>query len=219
MAVRRNFPYVWVTWVSKLMSGEDFCEWAHWFKANHEGNSYDKVPSDFNTARWQLVHTELVNKTRHEYESIGYKVSVQHQNLLKLKGNSALLSGIPDLLAVKDTDVVVMDVKTGQPSPTHAIQVMTYMYAVSKSNVVSITPEVSGKLVYQDHVVDIPALAVDEEFISRLAKVILDLCKVDPPIKTPSVRECGFCNITSNDCSARIENDSTETSLYLTDDF
>ena len=136
MAVRRNFPYVWVTWVSKLMSGEDFCEWAHWFKSNHEGNSYDKVPSDFNAAKWQLVHTELVNKTRHEYESIGYKVSVQHQNLLKLKGNSAVLSGIPDLLAVKDTDVVVMDVKTGQPSPTHAIQVMTYMYAVSKSNVV-----------------------------------------------------------------------------------
>ena len=219
MAVRRNFPYVWVTWISKLMSGEDFCEWAHSFKANREGDSYDKVPSDFNTARWQLVHTELVNKTRHEYESIGYKVSVQHQNLLKLKGNSALLSGIPDLLAVKDTDVVVMDVKTCQPSPTHAIQVMTYMYAVSKSNVVSIAPVVSGKLVYQDHVVDIPALAVDEEFISSLAKVILNLCKVDPPIKTPSSRECGFCNITSNDCSARIENDPTETSLYLTDDF
>ena len=138
---------------------------------------------------------------------------------MKLKGNSALLSGIPDLLAVKDTDVVVMDVKTGQPSPTHAIQVMTYMYAVSKSNVVSITPVVSGKLVYQDHVVDIPALAVDEEFISRLAKVILGLSKVDPPIKTPSIRECGFCNITSSDCSARIENDPTETSLYLTDDF
>ena len=219
MAVRRNFPYVWVTWVSKLMSGEDFCEWAHWFKSNHEGNSYDKVPSDFNTARWQLVHTELVNKTRHEYESIGYKVSVQHQNLLKLKGNSALLSGIPDLLAVKDTDVVVMDVKTGQPSPTHAIQVMTYMYAVSKSNVVPITPVVSGKLVYQDHVVDIPALAVDEEFISRLAKVILGLSKVDPPIKTPSIRECGFCNITSSDCSAMIENDPTERSIYLTDAF
>ncbi len=66
---------------------------------------------------------------------------------------------------------------------------------------------------------DIPALAVDEEFINRLAKVILDLCKVDPPIKTPSIRECGFCNIKSNDCSARIENDPTETSLYLTDDF
>ena len=219
MAVKRNFPYVWVTWASKLMSGEDFCEWAHWFKSNHEGNTYDKVQSDFDAARWQLLHTELVNKTRNEYEATGYKVSVQHQNLLKLKGKSAVLGGIPDLLAVRDEHAVVMDVKTGQPSPTHIIQVMIYMYAVSKTNAITITSRVSGKVVYEDHEVEIPAQAIDKEFIGRLAEVILALSKIDPPFKTPSIRECGFCNITANDCSERITQASDETSFYMTDDF
>ena len=219
MAVKRNFPYVWVTWVSKLLSGEDFCEWAYWFRSNYEGNSYDKVPSDFDAARWQILHTELVNKTRNEYESSGYKVSVQHQNLLKLKGKSAVLSGIPDLLAVRDDHAVVMDVKTGQPSPTHAIQVMIYMYAVSKANIMSSGTSVSGKVLYQNNEVEVPVQAIDKEFIVRLAGVIRALSEVDPPIKTPSIRECGFCNITLKDCSEKISQNSVETSPYLTDDF
>jgi len=64
MAQRRDTPYVWVTWLTKLLVGENSCEWAAWFKANHYSSSYDKVPSTFDATEWQLQHTELLNKVR-----------------------------------------------------------------------------------------------------------------------------------------------------------
>ncbi len=33
--LRANGPYVWVTWLPRLLSGESSCEWASWFKAQH----------------------------------------------------------------------------------------------------------------------------------------------------------------------------------------
>ena len=43
MARKRDGPYVWVSWITKLLAGEVNCEWAPWFKAHH---TYQKVPSD-----------------------------------------------------------------------------------------------------------------------------------------------------------------------------
>ena len=60
MPERRSSPYIWVTWVtwlSKLLAGENSCEWASWFKAHHESGSYQKVPSTFDQAAWQMEHT------------------------------------------------------------------------------------------------------------------------------------------------------------------
>ena len=37
-------PYVWVTWLSELLVGENPCEWGSWFKAQHDGSSWDKIP-------------------------------------------------------------------------------------------------------------------------------------------------------------------------------
>jgi len=47
MGQRRDMPYIWITWLTKLLVGENSCEWAAWFRANHECRSYDKVPSPF----------------------------------------------------------------------------------------------------------------------------------------------------------------------------
>jgi hypothetical protein len=40
MTVRRASPYVWTTWLSKLLVGDQSCEWATWFKTNHQGFSW-----------------------------------------------------------------------------------------------------------------------------------------------------------------------------------
>ena len=131
MPVSRESPYVWVTWISKILAGEDSCEWASWFRANHENSSYKKIPSDFDSATWQIKHTELLRQARQEYESKGYKVFTQNQNMIRLQGRTSMLSGIPDLIAVGDETGVVIDVKTGQPLASHVIQVLIYMYALS----------------------------------------------------------------------------------------
>ena len=55
--LRATGPYIWVTWLPRLLSGEGSCEWAAWFKAQHEalihcGPRTDQ--SDFDQAR--LTH-------------------------------------------------------------------------------------------------------------------------------------------------------------------
>ena len=35
MAVPRETPYIWTTWLPRLLTGENSCEWAVWFKAHH----------------------------------------------------------------------------------------------------------------------------------------------------------------------------------------
>ena len=40
---RETGPYVWVTWASKLLAGDASCEWASWFKAQHDGNSWARM--------------------------------------------------------------------------------------------------------------------------------------------------------------------------------
>ena len=57
MTTRRSNPYLHVSWLSKALVGDKSCLWAYWFKANNQG--YAKAPSDFNSARWQMDHTEL----------------------------------------------------------------------------------------------------------------------------------------------------------------
>ena len=85
MAEPRQSPYVWVTWLTKLLVGEDSCEWASWFKAQHEGWSWDKVPSTFDLAKWTMDHTALLGRVRAELEGNGYAVFEESQNQFTLR--------------------------------------------------------------------------------------------------------------------------------------
>ena len=55
--LRKNGPFIWVTWWTRLLVGENSCEWAVWFRAQHEGWSWTKAPSGFDLVGWQLAHT------------------------------------------------------------------------------------------------------------------------------------------------------------------
>ena len=33
---RSHGPYIWATTLAKLLTGENSCEWAGWFKAHHQ---------------------------------------------------------------------------------------------------------------------------------------------------------------------------------------
>ena len=54
MALRRDSPYIRVTWLTKLLAGEDSCEWAAWFRSQHEVWSREKVPgaSTWSAGSW-----------------------------------------------------------------------------------------------------------------------------------------------------------------------
>ena len=131
--LRVNGPYIWVTWLTKLLVGENSCEWAAWFRSQHESWSWNKVPSTFDQAAWQMEHTVRLNDSRQYWEELGCTVLTEGQNSFVLRGKSAALGGRPDLIAWKDGSGTVIDIKTGQPSPSHSVQVMIYMYAIPKA--------------------------------------------------------------------------------------
>ena len=208
--LRRDGPYVWVTWVTRLLAGEDACEWSAWFRARHDGGSWDRVPSDFDQAGWQMAHTAMVNETRERWEQQGHEVFTERQNGFSLRGHAGTLGGRPDLVARKGDGGTVIDVKTGKPGPAHVVQVMLYMYAVPMAIGQHRRVTFDGRVAYADHVVDIPAEAVDGKFVERLSGLISRLGSDTPARKVPSPGECRFCPITSADCPERVEDEGPE---------
>jgi hypothetical protein len=125
MAVLRGGgPYIWVTWLTRLLVGENSCEWAAWFRAQHEGWSWAKAPSGFDLAGWQMAHTSGINGNRRRWEDLGYAVYTENQNGFVLKGRAATLGGKPDVVARRGNRGFIIDVKTGRLSSSHVVQVI-----------------------------------------------------------------------------------------------
>ena len=61
-----------------------------------------------------------------------------------------------------------------------------------------------GRVIYSDHVVDIPADAISPEFIKEMGSLIRRVADEKPALVVPSGPECGFCPITLEDCPQRI---------------
>ena len=203
MARAREHPYIWATWLARLLAGESQCEWAGWFKANYQ--DWVKPPSDFDSARWMMEHTALVNEARASRETLGYEVFTEDQNFFRLQGATATLAGKPDLIAVKGNDLVIVDAKTGRPSPHHSVQVLTYMYAVPRALEQFRGMEFRGHVIYPDGNVQIPVSGLDRKFIDRLGALIRRLADENPARRVPSASECRWCDITREDCPERVE--------------
>ena len=201
--LRQDGPYVWVTWLTKLLVGENSCEWAGWFKTQHEGRSWVKVPSDFNQTQWQMEHTSLLDQVRSKLEAEGQTVFVENQNRFTLRGASATLGGKPDIIATHEGKGTIVEAKTGAPSPADHVQVMVYMYAVPRALQQYRGIAFDGKVVYQDHEEAVPTSVIDQPFVESLGALIRRLASGSPARKVPSPIECGFCNITRADCPER----------------
>ena len=216
MPQRREHPYIWATWLPRLLTGENSCEWAVWFKAHYV--EWTRRPSDFDQARWLLSHTSLVNERIRNWTVGGHEVDVEAQNRFELRGRTATLAGRPDIIAHRGDQVVVVDAKTGNDSPSHTVQVMIYLYAVPKALRRYRNAKLRGQVTYRDHTVRVPADAVDEQFVQNLGALILRISADEPPRRAPSQQECRFCEITVGDCPVRVD-EGSETEAGETADF
>ncbi len=203
MGVRRTSPYIWVTWLTKLLVGENSCEWAAWFKAHHK--EYDKVPDTFDRSAWQMDHTRLLNRVRAQLEADGKVVFTEKQNHFTLQGSVATLGGRADLIAISGENGTIYDVKTGQPTAADHVQVMIYMYAIPLAFRQYKDMTFDGAVVYQDHEVPIPASAINESFKKNLVELIRKVSSDAPSRRVPSAMECGFCPIAKSECPERVE--------------
>lgn len=149
--LHKNGPYFWVTWLTRLLVGENSCEWAVWFRARHESWSWERVSIGFDLVVWQLAHTLGINENRWRWDELGYAVYTENQNGFSLKGKAARLGGKPDLIARKGESCTIIDVKTGLPGPSHVVQVMLYMYAVRRAMERHHGVAFDGRVAYGDH--------------------------------------------------------------------
>ena len=149
--LRKNGPYIWVTWLTWLLVGENSCEWAVWFRAQHESWSWARVAQGFDLVDWQMAHTAAVRENRRRWEERGHTVFTESQDGFSLRGQSAMLGGKPDLIARGGNAGTIIDVKTGRPSPSHVVQVLAYMYAVPRAMGQHRGVVFDGRVAYGDH--------------------------------------------------------------------
>jgi hypothetical protein len=207
MTIRRVSPYVWTTWLSKLLVGDQSCEWATWFRTHHE--RYEKAPSSLDAAGWKMAHTALLDRKYRQLVEANHSVSMEGQNKFSLKGKCATLGGKPDLIGLNGTGTIC-DIKTGQPKPSDHAQVLIYMWAVPRALPRYQGMRFDGLVVYPDHEIKIPAEAVDAAFVGNLAGLIKRVSAEAPARRVPSAGECKFCDLTVKDCTERVEAETEE---------
>ena len=204
--LRDGGPYIYPTWLPKLLAGLDSCEWKIWFQVHHDSRSWDKLPSDFDLTRYNLEHTELVRLCTEEYLQRGFTVSVERQNDFRLQVDTATISGRPDIVAWRDDEAVIVDAKAARPNPSHEIQVMLYMTWLPMIDPRFQKVELSGEVYYgEEAVINIPAASVNDWFKEITAGLITRVTSKTPPRRAPSESECRFCPISRRYCPERRE--------------
>ena len=203
MTTRRDNSYIWVTWITGLLSADKHCEWAAWFRAHYQG--FAKVPSDFNLAAWKAAHGEMVRSRADELRAGGWTVYVEDQNKFSLAGKAATLGGVADIVAVQGDEGLVVDCKSGKQRDSDAFQVLTYMLVLPYTHKACKDVTLAGEVQYRDTSLPIEAGQLTDELRWLIRGVIERVSGPEPLAKVPSLSECRFCDLTVADCPERVE--------------
>ncbi len=205
MGEAKPFPSIWVTWLARLMADEIQCHWAIWFRTHYK---YEKLSSNFDSAKWTAQHQALVRSRISELEAEGYTVSLEGENWFEITGRSfpVKVSGKPDIVAIAGQEGFVEDCKTGRRKNSDLYQVLIYLLLLPVSQPKCRGLRLSGRLVYPTEVIEIEADQMGEEFKAQFREAIALLSNHIPARKVSSFQECRFCDIPSQCCSERVEN-------------
>ena len=210
MATPRDEPYIFVSLLARWISGERSCEWAFWFQSHWR--DYERVESDFDFSVWKVDHTRLLRETHKGLNADGYRVKVESQNWFRARHEGSpgiVVGGKPDLLALRDDDNIVLDVKTGKPHDWHAHQVLLPMALLPRSDLDEHWERrFRGRLVYDDGLVKELDRRQGEDVYERLP-YFLDILvgPEEEADRIPSWQECRYCPISKTHCPDRIESD------------
>lgn len=200
----RRRPYVYVTWITKLLAGENKCWWAAWFKVNH---NYEKTPDDKDREaffrEWTEKHDAIVNAHAEALKAQGFAVKLEKDAAFIAQGASADVSGKPDLVALKDGTAVVIDGKSGRRRQSDHWQVLIYLLLLPLSWLRG--HKLHGQVLYSDGPVEVRPLGpVEREAIVNAIKRVSDR-SVEPP-REPSANECRYCDVAA--CLSRYKDET-----------
>ncbi len=200
---KKEAPYIWVTWLTPLLAGSSFCQWAAWFQSNY---TFEKPQPDLSD--WTVKHGRLLNKRVQKLEDEGYKVYIEDENKFTLTGQDGFtkVAGKADIVAIKGNQIIVEDCKTGQKRNSDVMQVLVYMLLLSAPGGVSHCKgkKLDGRLIYGEEIIDIPSETLDQVFKDSFRETVHLVSASIAPRKVPSFKECQYCKISSQYCPERI---------------
>lgn len=208
MPVPRNVPKTCVTWLSKLLSGDNSCLFFVWFRSWRP--VFRKVGQDRDFSEWNMSHTLHLHNLADKLEEQGCDIFLEGQNWFETRSDDtgSAINGKPDLIALKpDGSATIYDVKTGQHRASDEIQVKLYMFLLPLSGHrrwqgISF----DGCVAYADGTEkQIAADAITDEFRQNVTTFMRRIVSRKPTRHVPSERECGWCEVSVEDCSERIE--------------
>lgn len=217
MSEKRKTPYIWVTWITGILAGDDHCAWAAWFKAH---NKYDKVErKDGQLTKWKSDHGQMVKQRAEELRKDGYTVYLEDQNKFNLEGKTGItLGGTPDIVAIKGDDALVVDCKSGKRRDKDYFQVCIYMLVLPLTHDACKGRKLRGEIRYSD-----APLKVHQDEAEDVRTRIFDQIKRTggdaEQKRVPSRGGCKFCDISKADCPKRIENLATDIERVTTGEF
>lgn len=204
MATRRNGkPYIWATWLAKLLGGHQ-CVWSAWFKAHYRYEKHEEQAADL--AEWNREHTAMMVRRRRELEREGFTVQFEDENSFKIEGETAVVAGKPDIVALKPGLALVVDGKTGRERDSDIWQVLIYLFALPKAFKDLAGRVLEGEVQYKrdDQRVTVTPEELTPERLSQVVALIKTIGSDTPPAKAPSAHECLRCNIGPADCPQRV---------------
>ena len=197
----RESPFAWVTWISKLLAGENPCDFSVWFQAHYRG--YDTVPDSGQMALWTIEHASQVKKRAEALRTAGFTVTIEDQNKGVYRSRAGLTIGFkPDIVAKCGCEMhakgdKIVDIKTGQPRISDTVQMLLY---------VLMTGLEAGELYYSKtgETLCVGKEAADKSFQRNLNDAVERIVAIEPALKVPG-KNCRFCKITKADCPERFE--------------
>jgi hypothetical protein len=200
MAEPRTSPYIHVSWLAKIMSGDNPCHWQGWFLAHNKLT--EKQPSDFDLAGWLVDHTRLLSELEAELsQREGALVTKEYELRQPFADFGTMLSGKADCVCISDSYITIYDCKTGKERNTDQVQVMIYMWMMSRLPV-SDRRTVKGEVVYRSR--RQPIGEIPPTFEDNLKYFVRLLGGEEAPMKTAG-ETCRFCDITKIDCPDRAD--------------
>jgi len=194
MANQRESPFIWVSWLSKVMAGEVSCHWQTWFQTHNQLT--EKQPSDFNLANWKIKHTKLLTELKEKLIEEKMSPLIEREIRYQIPESNTTIKGKIDCKIEKDDEIIVYDCKTGNERTSDQTQVMIYMYLLSKKE----DKKIKGKVIYNEREIEINELPKDfEEDFNYFINI---LASENSPVKNPG-SDCKFCDITKQDCPER----------------
>ncbi len=196
MAHPRSSPYLYATWLAKVMAGQVTCQWQYWFQVHNK--LMQRQPDSYDLVGWRIDHARMVNELRLSIKARGETPRLAYHFKLEIP-DKATLGGEADCIVANRNQVTVYDCKTGQPRASDQVQVMIYMHALAQEPAFR-SKAFQGAVLYKDGPVAIPRLP--ETFVTNFCYFVDLLASKTPPHKS-SGSDCKFCAITSDDCDER----------------